>query len=147
MFFYFFASFFSCVQKLSIFYGNLFTSHERERVEQFRFVCWMKNLPNLMFTSCRISVVASSSVGASRQRVGRSDCSRSAVVAGKHCSRLVRCSCMTAGLVVLADTGSALAVGIDSVAVGFERVELAAEEYVDLRLRPQRRFSSGVQLV
>lgn len=109
----------------------------------------IENLPNFTLIFCRISVVASSSAVAwHRRRVGHCCCIlRARTVVDRPGLRLGRCSCsyLTADVVVPgADT---VPVRIDFVVAGFVRVELEGRGFADLRLRPQRRFSFGVQLV
>lgn len=103
----------------------------------------MKNLPNFEFISCRISVVASTVVGALRRRqVGHWNCSqRAVVVADKRCLMPERCNCEKVGQHDVLDSG------IDFAEVDFGQAELGAGEFFVLQLRPRQRLSCEVQLV
>lgn len=121
----------------------------------------MENLPNFTLIFCRIFVVASSSAGAwHRRQVGHCCCSlRGRIVVGRPGLRPGHCSyscCLTVGVagpgvavpdVAVPGAGIVLVVHIDFVVAGSGRVELEGRGFADLRLRPRRRFSFGVQLV
>lgn len=100
------------------------------------------NLPNLTLTFCRSSVVEGIAVGALMSlELGRLSCSLSAAVVDIRCLMLDHCSCCCSGHAVLG------VLGIDSVVVGLQQSVLAKQEFFDLRLQPQRRFSCEVRLV